>query len=349
MKASQTRKLEQRLEAVTKVFGACAAGCTELHARTQKVAYVMVERDAAKDASARAVEALQDKEQETQQLQDAAKKAIAAFDVLKGEARALKKAAEEIAPLRRQRPPCETPGVARGLGECRSYFRCGAEGSFRIHEDRGLQKRVEELQKKRDALKEKVDGMQGADDARTAELNKLRGPWEKTLRDALSSLKTKFGDYMETLGARGDVELVEQPTFARWGLAIKVAFRDACDLRQLDARVQSGGERSVSTIMFLMALQAHLPSPFRVVDEINQGMDEVNERIVFRRVVLNSTGPGAPQYWLITPKLLQGLYDMEHPDVRVLVVYNGAHNIKRPRDWDLDAFLGAKRRLVGAN
>ena len=145
------------------------------------------------------------------------------------------------------------------------------------------------------------------------------------------------------------MELVEQPTFARWGLAIKVAFRDACDLRQLDARVQSGGERSVSTIMFLMALQAHLPSPFRVVDEINQGMDEVNERIVFRRVVLNSTGPGAPQYWLITPKLLQGLYDMEHPDVRVLVVYNGAHNIKRPRDWGLDAFLGAKRRLVGAN
>ena len=144
------------------------------------------------------------------------------------------------------------------------------------------------------------------------------------------------------------MELVEQPTFARWGLAIKVAFRDGCDLRQLDARVQSGGERSVSTIMFLMALQAHLPSPFRVVDEINQGMDEVNERIVFRRVVLNPRGRRA-QYWLITPKPPGLLYDMEHPDVRVLVVYNGAHNIKRPRDWDLDAFLGAKRRLVGAN
>merc|ERR1712167_151609 len=83
---------------VTKVFGMCASGCKDLHACTQKVAYVMVERDAAKDASARAVEALQDKEQETQQLQDAAKKAIAAFDVLKGEARALKNAAEAIAP-----------------------------------------------------------------------------------------------------------------------------------------------------------------------------------------------------------------------------------------------------------
>ena len=51
-----------------------------------------------------------------------------------------------------------------------------------------------------------IDSMQGADDARNAELSKLRGPWEKTLRDALSSLKTKFGDYMETLGARGEVE-----------------------------------------------------------------------------------------------------------------------------------------------
>ena len=41
----------------------------------------------------------------------------------------------------------------------------------------GLQKRVEELQKKSDVFKEKVDGMQGADDARTAELNKAeKGP-----------------------------------------------------------------------------------------------------------------------------------------------------------------------------
>ena len=56
--------------------------------------------------------------------QDAAKKAIAAFDVLKGEARALKRPRRN-SPVLRQRPPCETPGVARGLGECGSYFRCG--------------------------------------------------------------------------------------------------------------------------------------------------------------------------------------------------------------------------------
>jgi len=39
----------------------------------------------------------------------------------------------------------------------------------------------------------------------------------------------------------------------------------------LNKRVQSGGERSVSTIMLLMALQDMVKPPFRVVDEINQG------------------------------------------------------------------------------
>ena len=52
-------------------------------------------------------------------------------------------------------------------------------------------------------------------------------------------------------------------------------------------------------------------------------MDERNERIVFKRIVENSVGPARPQYFLITPKLLQGLTAMEHEDVTVLFVFNG--------------------------
>ena len=36
---------------------------------------------------------------------------------------------------------------------------------------------------------------------------------------------------------------------------------------------------------YLMALQELTSAPFRVVDEINQGMDERNERLVFDRIV----------------------------------------------------------------
>lgn len=45
---------------------------------------------------------------------------------------------------------------------------------------------------------------------------------------------------------------------------------------------QSGGEKSVSTIMFLLSLQNITETPLRVVDEINQGMDQTNERKVFQ-------------------------------------------------------------------
>lgn len=56
-------------------------------------------------------------------------------------------------------------------------------------------------------------------------------------------------------------------------------------LTPLDSHRQSGGERAVSTIFYLMSLQSLTRSPFRVVDEINQGMDPRNERLVHRRMV----------------------------------------------------------------
>ncbi|MQL92256.1 hypothetical protein Taro_024875, partial [Colocasia esculenta] len=43
------------------------------------------------------------------------------------------------------------------------------------------------------------------------------------------------------------------------------------ELKVLSAHHQSGGERSVSTILYLVSLQDLTNCPFRVVDEINQG------------------------------------------------------------------------------
>ena len=80
----------------------------------------------------------------------------------------------------------------------------------------------------------------------------------------------------------------------------------------------------MSTIFYLMSLQSLTRSPFRVVDEINQGMDPRNERLVHKRMVgiacgsdesaalstvetADAAGRGGSQYFLITPKLLHGL------------------------------------------
>ena len=133
--------------------------------------------------------------------------------------------------------------------------------------------------------------------------------------------------------------------------------RESEPLTTLDSHRQSGGERAVSTIFYLMSLQTLTRSPFRVVDEINQGMDPRNERLVHKRMVgiacgvLDQAaqsqaqhenhhsddddeddesegqgtvgGAGGSQYFLITPKLLHNLtYER---GMRVLCIISGEY------------------------
>lgn len=69
------------------------------------------------------------------------------------------------------------------------------------------------------------------------------------------------------------------------------------------------------------SLQDVTVCPFRVVDEINQGMDPINERKVFMQLVESACRPGTPQCFLLTPKLLPALPFT--PAVQILQIWNG--------------------------
>lgn len=58
--------------------------------------------------------------------------------------------------------------------------------------------------------------------------------------------------------------------FNSYGICIKVKYRDNEELKELTATHQSGGERSVATMVYMIALQELTKVPFRIVDEINQ-------------------------------------------------------------------------------
>lgn len=83
----------------------------------------------------------------------------------------------------------------------------------------------------------------------------------------------------------------------------------------------------MSTILYLLSLQDISKAPFRVVDEINQGMDPRNERNVHKLISDISTGESGSQYFLITPKLLRNLEYNE--GFTVHVVFNGSGLDKR--------------------
>ena len=88
----------------------------------------------------------------------------------------------------------------------------------------------------------------------------------------------------------------------------------------------------------MMALQEQTVVPFRCVDEINQGMDAVNERRVFDMLVQTSCKENSAQYFLLTPKLLPDLnYD---ENLTVLIVNNGEYMCHHSQ-WDIGAFIQA--------
>ncbi|KAG0361235.1 Structural maintenance of chromosomes protein 5 [Podila minutissima] len=154
-----------------------------------------------------------------------------------------------------------------------------------------------------------------------SDLEAIRGPWYESVTALIEKISKGFSESFGKIGCAGEVRLGEHEDYDKWCIEIMVKFRDAEKLQKLTGQRQSGGERSVSTIMYLMALQSLSTVSFRVVDEINQGMDPRNERLVHTQLVEKACARGTAQYFLITPKLLPNLD--YHERMKVLCIYNG--------------------------
>ncbi|GLI77866.1 structural maintenance of chromosomes protein 5 [Penicillium ochrochloron] len=239
----------------------------------------------------------------------------------------------------------------------------GNSNIIKIFEDR--EKQIERLETKLSDFRTKLAGFDAA-------IKEVQGRWEPRLDALIAKISDAFGDSFARIGCAGQVSLdkVEAEPgpngepggteFDQWSIQIHVKFREHEQLSILDSHRQSGGERAVSTIFYLMALQSLSASPFRVVDEINQGMDPRNERMVHGRLVdiaCDSDGEGATdengnpvggggggQYFLITPKLLSGL--SYKPGMRVLCIYSGEH---MPEEYAKLDFGRAVRKMRAIN
>ncbi|XP_062115541.1 structural maintenance of chromosomes protein 5 isoform X2 [Humulus lupulus] len=154
------------------------------------------------------------------------------------------------------------------------------------------------------------------------EIEELKESWLPTLRNLVAQINETFSRNFQEMAVAGEVSLEEHDMdFEQFGILIKVKFRQAGELKVLSAHHQSGGERSVSTILYLVSLQDLTHCPFRVVDEINQGMDPINERKMFQQLVRAASQPNTPQCFLLTPKLLP---ELEYSEAcSILNIMNG--------------------------
>lgn len=172
----------------------------------------------------------------------------------------------------------------------------------------------------------------------------VKEDWLTPLKQLVEKINEQFSGFFSSMQCVGEVDLhaENEEDYDKYGIRIRVKFRSSTQLHELTPHHQSGGERSVSTMLYLMALQELNRCPFRVVDEINQGMDPVNERRVFEMVVKTACKESTSQYFFITPKLLQNLTYADK--MTVLFVYNGPYMLE-PTKWNLKAFHRRRRRI----
>uniref|UniRef100_A0AAQ4QR56 Structural maintenance of chromosomes protein 5 n=1 Tax=Gasterosteus aculeatus aculeatus TaxID=481459 RepID=A0AAQ4QR56_GASAC len=169
-------------------------------------------------------------------------------------------------------------------------------------------------------------------------ISEAKERWLNPLKQLVEQINDKFSDFFRSMQCAGEVDLhsENEEEYDKYGIRIRVKFHSSTQLHELTAYHQSGGERSVSTMLYLMALQELNRCPFRVVDEINQGMDPVNERRVFDIVVRTACKETTSQYFFITPKLLQNLQYAD--EMTVLCVHNGSQMLP-PNQWDEREFI----------
>ncbi|KAK4488605.1 hypothetical protein RD792_004371 [Penstemon davidsonii] len=210
-----------------------------------------------------------------------------------------------------------------------------------LEEYESRQRKIEELMDKQESDQKELN-------TRLDEINALKESWLPTLRSLVTRINETFSHNFQEMAVAGEVSLDEHGMdFDHYGILIKVKFRQTGQLQVLSAHHQSGGERSVSTILYLISLQDLTHCPFRVVDEINQGMDPINERKMFQQLVRAASQPNTPQCFLLTPKLLPNL---EYSDAcSILNVMNGPWIELPSKVWSCGDNWGTITSQVGEN
>uniref|UniRef100_A0A3P8UR75 Structural maintenance of chromosomes protein 5 n=1 Tax=Cynoglossus semilaevis TaxID=244447 RepID=A0A3P8UR75_CYNSE len=128
--------------------------------------------------------------------------------------------------------------------------------------------------------------------------NMAKDRWLNPLKQLVEQINEKFSDFFRSMQCAGEVDLYteNEEEYDKYGIRIRV----------------------------------------KVVDEINQGMDPVNERRVFDIVVRTACKETTSQYFFITPKLLQNLQYAD--EMTILCVHNGPYMLP-PSQWNEKALI----------
>ncbi|HDJ89589.1 MAG TPA: hypothetical protein ENG40_02720, partial [Thermoprotei archaeon] len=168
-------------------------------------------------------------------------------------------------------------------------------------------KSIEELKKKAETVVENKNRVM-------MELEKRKIVWKKRLIELVNEINNTYKELLEYVDAVGEIRIINIDDVEKAGLELLVGFRDMKPTT-LDAYIQSGGERTTAIMCFLLALQQHIKSPLRAIDEFDVHMDP-NNREKIMEMLFNIAEKSGGQYIIITPGYLVNI----RPNMNIILV-----------------------------
>ncbi|ERH14101.1 MAG: RecF/RecN/SMC N terminal domain protein, partial [halophilic archaeon J07HB67] len=140
-----------------------------------------------------------------------------------------------------------------------------------IEEYDEVEAELADLRDRRDVLVEERDGIEDRIDSYESQKR-------ETFREAFDAIDGHFREIFERLSAgSGELHLEEPDDPFEGGLTMKAQPADK-PVQRLDA--MSGGEKSLTALAFIFAIQRHNPAPFYALDEVDAFLDAANaERV----------------------------------------------------------------------
>jgi len=124
--------------------------------------------------------------------------------------------------------------------------------------------------------------------------------WRRFLRGLIDEVEPQFNSILSSADGSGKAVLRRLDDPEQASLELYVGFRGS-EPTLLDAHTHSGGERIVGTLAFLLALQKHVKSPFRAVDEFDVHLDPLNRERMIKLLLSTAESELSVQYIIITP------------------------------------------------
>ncbi|XVH30594.1 chromosome segregation protein SMC [Haloferacaceae archaeon DSL9] len=134
-----------------------------------------------------------------------------------------------------------------------------------------VQSALDDLVEGRDTLVDERDGIE-------ARIERYETQKKETFMGAYDAINGHFREIFERLSAgTGELHLEDPDDPFEGGLTMKAQPADK-PIQRLDA--MSGGEKSLTALAFIFAIQRHNPAPFYALDEVDAFLDAVNaERV----------------------------------------------------------------------